>query len=402
MNGASLEFFGSMILQCTLLLTVTLGLTRKFPAPAARDRMWSATHLTILTLWTAGLLLPHLRLWTAPEWVLQSAEFLEIDGWMSTLLMLKWIWLSGASALGLGVILSLIRTGMLIAVSEPVRGLFPSTRSLSGASKTVSGKALAMGNSRSEPAASAVGLTGDAGSRQTPGDLLSGMQIDIRISSMIRVPFCWQFHRPVVVLPRAVLSFPEAELLAILRHEVGHLQSRHPLQLFLQRMVEALFWFHPLIWICSRSAALQRELVADAWAAESRDDVAALLQSLLRLSRIPETQWLHLPSGLSFAGCRSLLEYRVNALLRRADRGDCRSPEWDLRKHFGILLVGLCGLLVSMLWLPLNPAASTRSSLAPWPEVSARALKELGFTVRDFEIDGHRVHGGPHAHVASR
>ena len=96
-------------------------------------------------------------------------------------------------------------------------------------------------------------------------------------------PFCWQLHRPAIVVPDLLLDFPVEEQRAVLNHELVHLSAQHPLRLFLQRIVEALFWFHPLVWWSSRQAAAAREFRCDAQAVDSQQEVAVYLQSLLRL-----------------------------------------------------------------------------------------------------------------------
>lgn len=40
------------------------------------------------------------------------------------------------------------------------------------------------------------------------------------------------------------------------------------------------------------------------------------------------------------------------------------------------------------------------SPLVPWPSWSAQALNELGFPVRDYEVDGHRLTARYHAGFA--
>ena len=51
---------------------------------------------------------------------------------------------------------------------------------------------------------------------------------------------------------------------------------------------------------------------------------------------------------------------------------------------------------MTMLWVPIDLGASTRSLWSPWPSWSARALQSVGIAARDYEIDGHRLH--PYGH----
>jgi beta-lactamase regulating signal transducer with metallopeptidase domain len=87
-------------------------------------------------------------------------------------------------------------------------------------------------------------------------------------------PVCWQWQRFVIAVPERLLSFPADELQAVLRHELAHLRFGHPLQLFLQRVVGALYWFHPAVRWALRRASHDREFLCDAESVSSREDVA--------------------------------------------------------------------------------------------------------------------------------
>ena len=71
--------------------------------------------------------------------------------------------------------------------------------------------------------------------RAVPGLAAAQKPIEIRVSTDDVSPYCWQFHFPVIVLPKLVRDFPAAEQAAIVRHELAHLRLQHPLHLFLQR-----------------------------------------------------------------------------------------------------------------------------------------------------------------------
>ena len=115
-------------------------------------------------------------------------------------------------------------------------------------------------------------------------------------------PFCWQLHRPTIVLPEIVLSFAADEIAAVIRHERAHLRFGHPLWLFVERLVEAVLWFHPLVRWAGRQANRTREFACDAHAATSPEAAASLLRSLLRLAQIncwraPARVWRAWPSA---------------------------------------------------------------------------------------------------------
>jgi beta-lactamase regulating signal transducer with metallopeptidase domain len=69
---------------------------------------------------------------------------------------------------------------------------------------------------------------------------------------------------PVVLLPAALLGRLErAQLNAVLAHEYEHIARNDVFKDHLHRLVETLFWFHPLVWWMSRRLVDERERACD-------------------------------------------------------------------------------------------------------------------------------------------
>jgi len=101
---------------------------------------------------------------------------------------------------------------------------------------------------------------------------------------------------------------------------------------------------------------------------------------------------LGLPAGLNFASGESLIKRRAE---RIANRDWGISPARQRSSLFFVPLLASFAVCLGV-WLPVNKDASYRSVWSPWPEWSATALHELGVTVRDYEIDGHRLRRHEH------
>ena len=80
----------------------------------------------------------------------------------------------------------------------------------------------------------------------------------------ISVPVVVGIVRPMILLPAALVSglLPE-QLEAIVAHELAHLRRYDPLVNMLQRLVEAVIFFHPAIWYISRRIEVERENASD-------------------------------------------------------------------------------------------------------------------------------------------
>ena len=86
----------------------------------------------------------------------------------------------------------------------------------------------------------------------------------ILLTSQIDGPVCFGLLQPVIILPRKMYENSTAEdLQMVLSHELAHIERRDCLTNLLQRVIEAVFFFHPLIWYASFQLTQQREQICD-------------------------------------------------------------------------------------------------------------------------------------------
>jgi hypothetical protein len=82
------------------------------------------------------------------------------------------------------------------------------------------------------------------------------------VSDALPSPVSWGLARPVILLNQGALdATDEAE--AIIAHELAHVISMDWAKLLLGRIVTALYWFNPLVWLLVRDAHQLREEAAD-------------------------------------------------------------------------------------------------------------------------------------------
>lgn len=99
-------------------------------------------------------------------------------------------------------------------------------------------------------------------------------------------PVAARWWRPVVLLPIAVAARMPADLVeALLAHELAHVRRHDYLVNLLQGIVEALLFYHPVVWWLSRRIRLERELVADDLAAAALGEPRRLALALSELDR---------------------------------------------------------------------------------------------------------------------
>lgn len=363
--GLLLETLGSLTVQVGVFLTICDWMARRTDDIVQRDRQRARVHSLVLLLTVTAFALPHRRWTVISELVPVESQRPLQEAFSGAAWIVVSIWLAGCVWYLALIVRELWRGYLLVRESRVIPGAW-------------------------EPAVSRA----LADAHNTPA-----VRLKVRVSSRIGSPLLWQFHRPAIVIPESMLVFPVAEVEAVLRHEAAHFRSRHPVQLFVQRIGEALFWYHPLVWRASQTTVETRELRCDVAAVRSATEAQAYLSSLVRLLEGRDPAIRKSFAGLAFVGSSQLLEKRLTAILGRFDPVSQteRNPR-PPRRHVTALLLptaaAVCGFL---LWLPLNPTASQRSAWSPWPAWTARALDPLGLQVRDYEVDGHRLRLHRHA-----
>jgi MYXO-CTERM domain-containing protein len=94
-----------------------------------------------------------------------------------------------------------------------------------------------------------------------------GVRRPVRLltSAELGTPFTWGSLRPVIYLPRAVLRHEDnAVLESVIGHEMAHIKRWDDLQLVLQLIVSALYFFNPVAWLAAARMREESERICDA------------------------------------------------------------------------------------------------------------------------------------------
>ena len=344
-----LQFMLSYIVQASLVIGIAWGLERWTQASQAKVRIWTACYVSILVLMFAGLMLPRLQ-WFHPWSTIQPSELLLLANTEHLLgRSLLAIWALGSSVVLLHWLVQFVALQRFL---------------------------------RSIPRLSTTQRLRLTAALPEDHDQVNGRAVDYRVSPEDLGPFCYQFHRPIICLPHSIIQGPAKVLKHVVQHELTHLQTQHPLQLFLQRAVQTMLWFHPLVWMSSDRAGLVREFVCDDVATRETGSTITYLRALV--SVVEERSAAH---GNTLAIGRSKMELATRAR-RLANQPDdpCRTASW---RSVTVLL--LAAIVCSQIWLPTNPLASTRSRWSPWPTWSAATLHAFNVSARDYERFDHRT-----------
>jgi Zn-dependent protease with chaperone function len=100
--------------------------------------------------------------------------------------------------------------------------------------------------------------------RETLARNQSSRPVALCTSDRVQVPTAIGLVNPAVVFPRWVMQeLPPDELNQILLHELAHLRRWDDWTNLIQRVVKALFFFHPAVWWIEKRVSLEREMACD-------------------------------------------------------------------------------------------------------------------------------------------
>ena len=116
------------------------------------------------------------------------------------------------------------------------------------------------------------------------------LPVPVRIVSMGVTPGVFGLFRPVLMMPSAVLrELSESQIQAVLAHEMCHIRRRDNLTAAIHKLVEVIFWFHPLVWWIGANLLREREAACDESVIEDGHEQRVYAESLLHVCRLGVT-----------------------------------------------------------------------------------------------------------------
>jgi uncharacterized protein (TIGR03435 family) len=159
---------------------------------------------------------------------------------------------------------------------------------------------------------------------------------EVLVHDDVTAPLTCGVARPAILMPAEAAGWSDAEIRQALVHEMEHVRRADWPVHVATRVVCALYWFHPLVWIAWRRLGIEAERACDDAVLRTVEQTA-YAQQLVTLAR-RNARPSPIPA-LSMAG-RSDLSERVAAVLDDA----------QARGHLGFTrmaaIVGIAGLLV--------------------------------------------------------
>jgi len=207
--------------------------------------------------------------------------------------------------------------------------------------------------------------------RALAGSLGIARRVGVGVCDRLAVPVLMGIVRPLILLPPAALSgwsFEQLEM--VLLHELAHLRRWDNLVNLLQRVVEALLFFHPVVWWLSGSVRLERELCCDRLVVQRLGQPFAYAEMLVALA------------GSSHRGRRAVLamaDRQVMTRIRRLFNLEDRSMKLTMPEGLGLLgavIVGTALALGSQAGQP-KPAGESEESIRQALRKAVDDVKEI-------------------------
>jgi len=183
-------------------------------------------------------------------------------------------------------------------------------------------------------------------------------------SPSIMEPGVFGVFRPVLLLPAGVADrLAPAELQAILAHELCHLRRRDNLATLLHMIVEAVFWFHPVVWWLGARLIDERERSCDEEVLRMGSQAEAYAEGILKVCELYLQSPLPCVPGVTGAN----LAKRIEAIM--ANRP---ALSLNLSKKVGLLVAGVLAVAIPVtLGITNAPALRAQAQSAPKFEVAS-------------------------------
>ena len=207
-----------------------------------------------------------------------------------------------------------------------------------------------------------------------PVALAAPAPMPVLVSAWMQEPGLVGLWRPVLVVPETLLDhLTRPEIDALVAHEACHLRRRDNLTAMLHMLVEALFWFHPVVWWIGARLIEERERACDEAVIGSGHSRAAYARSLVECCRL----YLQSPLSCVAGASGSHLQRRVEAIMTAPP-----CPSLSRSAKALLLSAGVCALAspVAAGWLT-SPAGHAAAA-----QVAALASKAAPVQLADLRM----------------
>jgi uncharacterized protein (TIGR03435 family) len=137
--------------------------------------------------------------------------------------------------------------------------------------------------------------------------------VEVRASPGLLEPGVVGFLRPMLLVPEGIAErLTPRQLEAVLAHELCHVRRRDNLTSAIHMVVEALFWFHPLVWWIGARLVEERERACDEGVLSLGNEPQIYAEAILNVCKLYVESPLACVSGVTGADLKKRIEAIMN------------------------------------------------------------------------------------------
>ena len=191
--------------------------------------------------------------------------------------------------------------------------------------------------------------------------------VEARVSPGLLEPGVVGLLRPVLLLPEGILErLTPSELEAVVAHELCHVRRRDNLFASIHMLVEAVFWFHPLVWWIGARLLEERERACDEEVLVLGNQPRVYADAILNVCRL----YVESPLGCVSGVTGSDITRRIEAIMmNRRLQGLNQAKKWLLAVAGIVAVAGpiVTGVVIGVGHAPVARAQSNRTVPTPIP-----------------------------------
>lgn len=170
--------------------------------------------------------------------------------------------------------------------------------------------------------------------------------VPARYSTLFLEPGVFGLWRPVLLLPIGIADLlAPAELQAILAHEWCHVQRRDNLATAMHMVVEAVFWFHPLVWWLGARLMDERERACDEEVLRLGSEPQVYAEGILKICERYLRSPLECVAGVTGAN----LKQRIEAIMENRS-----ALALTFAKKAGLAMAGILAIAIPVILGVIN------------------------------------------------
>ncbi len=225
-------------------------------------------------------------------------------------------------------------------------------------------------------------------------------------------PGVFGIFRPVLLWPPGISKeLHESQLRAVLAHELWHARRRDNLLAALQILIEAVFWFHPLVWWLGSRQMEERELACDEGVLRLGSEPAAYAEGILKACRFCMKSPLPCVAGVSGPN----LNKRIKHIMTNENVSALSTSRRVIISSFALAMVA-APLLIGVASYPRAFAQATAAGISSGPvritvlkrstsvnamtlithpadgtsitNITVRSLIELAYSLKSYQLTG--------------